>query len=596
MGADCLNAQPRRLYFKLVGGTAVSGLPKIEPNFIDRLVTYVNPAAGLERQKSRTMLAINGSYTGARYDRRPTQNWYTTNGSPDADTLADIPVLRSRSRDMARNAPLAGGAINTLVLNAVGTGLALQPTPDRNVLGWEDEAARAWAQSVAHEFGLWAESQNCDVTRTNTFYEAQGLALRSKLESGDLFVLLPMVPHTGGIYDTRFQLVEADRVADPNGFPDAQTISARDGTALENGNRVIGGVEVDSAGAPVAYWVLPQHPGSVDWSRLNENIAQRVIAFGAKTGRRNVLHLFDRVRPDQTRGVPYLAPVIETLKQLDRYTEAEVAKAVIQAAFTVFVTSDTGETGIPGEQYALPPAPGALTLGNGKILGLQPGQDVTFPAATSPNSAFDPFVTSLLRQVGVALEIPFEVLIKHFTSSYSAARASLLEAWKFYRNRRNFLAIRFCQPIFEAWMDEAVVLGRVKAPGYFSDPLLRRAYLSADWIGDAPGAIDPLKEAQAAKLRCDEGFSSLTIETMELTGRNWNDVHPQRVREHALRSAADLEPGVLNTTATEMVPDDNQDDADATPPPVPGQEAPTNGPPAAAPKGKSTRPARKAHR
>ena len=344
----------------------------------------------------------------------------------------------------------------------------------------------------------------------------------------------------------------------------------------------------------MAYWILDQHPGAIGWTAGN-NKSQRYAAFGAQTGRRNVLHPFDRLRPDQNRGVPYLATVLESLKQLDRFTEAELMAAVITSMYTVFIKSETGDTTMgPATPAEAPVQEGQVTLGTGKVVGLAPGEDVVFPASPRPNSAFDPFVTSILRQVGVALELPFEILIKHFTSSYSAARAALLEAWKFYKNRRNFLALRFCQPIYEAWMDEAVTLGRVKAPGYFADPLLRRAYLSADWIGDAPGSIDPLKEGQAAKLRVDEGFSSLTLETMELTGRNWNDVHPQRVREHQLRAAADLEPGVLNSVANEMVPDDNQDDGTpAPPPPAPGQESPANEPPAAPPKGKSTRPPRK---
>jgi len=67
-----------------------------------------------------------------------------------------------------------------------------------------------------------------------------------------------------------------------------------------------------------------------------------------------------------------------------------------------------------------------------------------------------------------------EVLIKHFTASYSAARASLLEAWKFYLNRRHWFAAGFCQPIFEAWFAEAVSLGRIPAPG-FDMPDLRKA-------------------------------------------------------------------------------------------------------------------------
>jgi lambda family phage portal protein len=324
-------------------------------------------------------------------------------------------------------------------------------------------------------------------------------------------------------------------------------------------------VEVDAAGAPVAYHILKRHPGSLDFSGYGNDIAgqyDRVEAFGKKTGRRNVLHIFDRLRPDQNRGVPYLAPVMELLKQLDRYTEAEIMAAVLTSFYTVFIKTETGDLGVP-----VPAAPAGkatdMELGPGMINVLNPNEEVQFPNAMRPNAGFDPFVTSILRQIGVALELPFEILIKHFTASYSAARAAMLEAWKFYKNRRTFVASRFCQPVFEAWMDEAVAIGRINAPGYFTDPLMRRAYLRAEWVGDAPGQIDPQKEAEAAATRVEKGFSTAKKETMELTGQNWDDVHAQRVKEHQLRVAAGLEPAILNATATEPVngaPGNQQDD------------------------------------
>src|SRR5690606_12542726 len=114
-----------------------------------------------------------------------------------------------------------------------------------------------------------------------------------------------------------------------------------------------------------------------------------------------------------------------------------------------------------------------------------------------PNAGFDPFVLAVLRQIGVALELPYEVLIKHFTSSYSAARAALLDAWRFFRRRRAWLARKFCQPVYEAWLADAVATGLVDAPGFFADPVRRASWCGARWIGDAPGQIDPQKEVDA---------------------------------------------------------------------------------------------------
>jgi lambda family phage portal protein len=235
--------------------------------------------------------------------------------------------------------------------------------------------------------------------------------------------------------------------------------------------------------------------------------------------------------------VPWFAPVIETIKQLDRYCEAEVMASVLSAMITVFVKSDSEEglTSMGAAAQTKSQKASEVQLGTGGIVDLGINEDIASFAPNRPNQAFEPFLLAVLRQIGVALGLPFEVLVKHFTASYSAARAALLEAWKFYRNRRIFLAAHFCQPVYESWMEEAILLGRIDAPGYFDDPSIRRAYLLAEWVGDAMPQIDPVKEVEAATKRVELEISTLEDETMQLTGKDWSDVHEQRIEEKRLQ-------------------------------------------------------------
>ena len=269
------------------------------------------------------------------------------------------------------------------------------------------------------------------------------------------------------------------------------------------------------------------------------------MAFGRTTGRKNVLHIMcDVERPAQRRGVPLLAPVIEALKQLSRYTEAELMAAVISGMFTVFVKSNSPSTPLapmfPAGMEVDKRDPNAYEMGNGAIVSLDDGEEIQTANPGRPNTAFDGFVTAICRQIGSAIEVPYELLIKHFTASYSAARASLLEAWKMFRMRREWLSSGFCQPIYEEWLTEAVLKGRVKAPGFFDDPAIRAAWCKADWYGDAQGQLDPLKEANAAKVRVDEGFSTREREAAELTGMKFDEIHAARSREEAMRRESGL--------------------------------------------------------
>ncbi len=504
--------------------------PVITENFLDKAIAFISPEAGMKRRHARLGLEITNSYVGASNgsNNRNLKKWPAGNKSANADIEPDRKRLIARSRDLVRNNALAAGAINTKVSNIVGTGLKPQPCIDYEFLKITDEQANEWENNTRREFGMWAESVNCDITRTSNFYELQDLAFRSVLENGDSVCLLPMKAVPGFIYETRLQLIEADRLCN-EGF--------KADTAL-----MTSGIQRDEFGAPTSYSILNYHPGDMYITKAYK--WETIPAFGARTGRRNVIHLFRRLRMGQSRGIPDLAPVIELLRQLGEYTEHELTAAAVSSMFTVFVKSEGARGLAPMEPIS--ESGGSITdsdykLGSGAIVELDKGEDVTFGNPTRPNVNFDPFVQAILKQIGIALELPYEILIKHFESSYSAARASMLEAWRFFSGRRDWLASNFCSVVYEAWMWEAVAKGRIIAPGFLTDPAIRAAYLKAQWFGPARGQIDELKEAKAAEVWLAMGVKTLDQVTREETGADWLSNQRQRIKEVTLRRDAGLE-------------------------------------------------------
>jgi lambda family phage portal protein len=504
-----------------------------QSNLVDRVIDYFSPARGLRRTQARTMSAyLDGTgYVGADRTRRSMRDWFAVGGSPDRDTLRDLPTLRARSRDMQRNSPLALGAVNTNVTSVIGTGLMVNPTIDADVLGMSAEAAGAWQRKAQTEFRLWCEQKDqFDIESKLDFYQAQAVAFRAALESGDVFVTLPDVMRPGGVYGLKVQLIEADRVCNPDSKADVE-------------GDFKAGIKQDDSGRASQYAFARFHPGEYrpgqSWSIVD--------AFGAKTGRRNVLHIFEALRPGFRRGVPYLAPVIETLKQLGRYTEAELMAAVVSGMFTVFIeqAQGGGDPDSDPNSFAGSAEPGdrddEMSLGYGAVGFLNAGEKASSVNPGRPNAQFDPFVKSILTQVGVALQLPFEVLIKHFAASYSASRAALLEAWRFFRVRRQWIAAEFCQPVYETFLAEAVANGRLSAPGFFFDPAIRFAYSQAEWLGDGPGSIDPLKEVTAAVKKIDAGLSNLKKECAALDGSDWRKTTLQRGEEVTLRRSLKLD-------------------------------------------------------
>lgn len=502
-------------------------IPKIKPNIVDKIVNYFNPLQGAKRLRSRTAMALLGGYTGGSRIRRSLKEWQTLNSDADAAILPDLPLLRERSRDLIRNNSLASGVIKTKVTNVIGTGLKLQSRIDRGAVNISDEKADAWEANTEREWKLFWESKECDITRTMAGREITRLVYRQVKENGDVFVLMTRKKRKFFPYDLRLQVIEADRICNPDNAQDTVTLA--------------GGVETDNAGAPLRYHILSDHPGTRKTYKKSDWRA--IPAFGKNLGLRNIIHLFAVDRPGQSRGVPDLASVIEPLKQLGRYTDAELMAAVISGLFTVFVESESGDPTFDlsdmSDETGSASDDDDYKLGNGSIVGLAPGEKIHDSNPGRPNVVFDPFTQSILRQIGVALEIPFEILIKHFTSSYSAARAALLEAWKYFLSERTWLTDNFLRVVYEIWMHEAVASGRISAPGFLADPIIRKAYLGSDWVGPAKGQIDELKEIKAARERIESGTSNISVEAAEM-GRDWEKLHPQSVKEHNARQEAGL--------------------------------------------------------
>ena len=477
---------------------------------------------------------------GASWKKRALKSFLANSSSSHEDIDWNNYTLRQRARMLYMAAPLATSAIKTNRTNVIGCGLRLKAKPNAELLGITQEQADAWEARTEAEFDLWArKKQSCDATGVNDFYSLQQLALMSWLLSGDVFVVLkhesttPICP-----YSLRLHIIEADRISTPapNG---SLMLTMTEGTA-ENGNRIYDGVEVDANGKIVAYYICNNYPNQL---RLAANNWQRVEAYGELTGLPNILQIMDSERPEQYRGVSYLAQVIEPLLQLRRYTESELTAAVVESFFTAFIKTEAGAGDNPFNEVgsSLPEVsrdPNEYEMGPGQINIMEPGEDVTFADPKRPASGFNTFLRAICEQVGAALEIPADLLLKSFNSSYSASRAALLEAWKAFRMRRKWFVDDFCTPVYEIWLSEAVARGRISAPGFFADPAIRAAYLGAEWIGPSQGQLDPTKEITAEILAIGEGITTREQATIRLNGGQWDANVDQLTRENEKLRAA----------------------------------------------------------
>jgi len=440
------------------------------------------------------------SYKGASKKGRHLGRWGMTKPSPDV-AISDLPTLRARSDLLYKNNALSKGAIDSNLSNVIGSGLKPHPTLNYELLGISEDDAKKLEKKMLQEFNFVAQSLNIDAERSENFFELQSTAFYSMLIGGDVFALLPSIKRPNTPYTTAIALIPAEQVVNTSD--------------MINTRNLAGGIEVNDYGEPLYYHILKQHPNGLNY----EKSWQKVKAFDSK-GRRLVLHMFEKKEPGQKRGIPYLTPVISLLKVLGDYTEAELTATLVSSLFTIFVKSEEG-MGLDIEEDESKDVDYSLSAGG--VVNLKNGESIETADPNRPNKNYEIFYRAIVREIGIGLNLPYEILVKHFESSYTAARAGFLEVWKYYNRQITLVVRKFTQPIYERVIEEGVLLGRINAPGFLEDPFLRHHYLNCIWTGEVQGAIDEVKSAKAAKIRVDEGFSTRDRESSQLNGSNFSE-------------------------------------------------------------------------
>lgn len=437
----------------------------MKTNWLDRTVSWFSPQAGLRRMRARAVAStIQLSYEGAKTGRR-TDGWLSSGTSANAEIIPQVTRLRERSRDLIRNNPHAAKALNVLVSNIIGAGITAQPNTGNDSLN----------QKITEIWNLWVSE--CDADEQLDFYGIQDLITRTMFESGECLVRFRARRPQDGMESIPVQIQALE--------PDYLDISKNGATAT---GYIYSGIEFDKLGTRVAYWLFNQHPGESLFAPARGLSSKRIPA-------EDVLHIYEKTRPGQIRGVPRLAPVILKLRDLDDFDEAELVRKKIEACFAAFVTQNEGADG---------PTLGNSTESDGKRIEsfepgmveyLKPGEDVKFG---TPNAAtgYSDYVRTQLRIVAAGIGVTYEQISGDLSSvNYSSYRAGHLEFRRMVDALRWRLIIpSLCIPVYRRFIKLATSSGLISSENY-----------SHKWTPPRFESIDPYKDANADKLMIRSG-------------------------------------------------------------------------------------------
>jgi lambda family phage portal protein len=414
-----------------------------------------------------------GVWKGAESSRL-TMDWGTSTLPADQEIIWDLRKLRNRARDLSRNSGTIHHFGNMVAANVVGPdGIGVQPKVRTGTT-----LDTVTNQRIRDAWTDWAEGR-VTVDKRHTWLSFQHLALKTLVRDGELFVRIYRDAAMNA-HGLALQIIDADYVDENYNVQRAASLEVRLG------------VEVDDFGAPTAYhvWKEQRLPYIVPVRR------ERVPAD-------QILHVYMSERPNQTRGVSWLAPIMFPHKMLGGYIESELVAARIAASKMGFFTTKDGA--VVGEMAA-GSAPAMMDANPGTAEALSPGWGFEQWDPQHPSTAFPSFVKAALREVASGIDVSYNSLANDLEGvNFSSIRAGLLNERDWWKLLQTFWIGEIVRPVYREWLGMALLRGTLALESRDF-----RLYTAVGFMPRGWPWVDPLKDVEAAATAIGQGMTSRT--------------------------------------------------------------------------------------
>jgi lambda family phage portal protein len=428
-------------------------------------------------------------------------------------------LLREKMRRMYQTNLFVTMLIDGMVTNIINKGLQVECSPDQNVLKLKkaENYFNEWKLKTESYYELWSGSQMPDQQGIKALGELEQTIFREALIEGDVLYI--------------------NRADKKTGLPKIDIINARRvGSILTvaplSNNKIIDGVEINSYGEQVAYWVQQDD----DFYALTEPV--RIARFGEKTGRQMAgLIYWEPLAAGKVRGTPFIASIVKEIEYVCQYTDFELIAAKINASLAMMVEKTQNIAGsqplegvqkritVPTSSVARPPI--SMMPGGMIIHELNYGEKPTSFKTDRPNVNFKTFVECMINFLCAAKGIPPEIVLLKFDQNYSASRQATIEHGIFIEKYRSSFSNQFSSRIFKEWFTVSVLMHVIEADGYVEamrkeDFYTLLAWQKANYLGVIKPHVDQLSEAKAVTENIKNGLTTRERAAAKFNGSDYN--------------------------------------------------------------------------
>lgn len=378
--------------------------------------------------------------------------------SGNAEVRQSLRTMRMRSRQLANDNEYVKRFLQLVRDNVVGPrGLELQMKIKKARGGFDDDANT----TIEAAYKLQSKRGTFTADGKMSRRAMERACITQLVRDGEIIIEV--------LYGKQFgKFGIAFRLIDPDLLDETLNVAANGAYPghgkLAEGNAIRMGVEVNAYGKPVAYWFHSAHPG--------DDLATKVYRHRRIEADR-IIHRFmaEELRPETTRGVPWIYAALRRMAMLGGYEEAALVSSRQGASKMGFYKPPAAAPGgmLDTNPDGTPLADGVDAEDNlyqeaePGVFGVLPaGWDFQTYDPAYPNDKMEAFVKAMLRAFSSGVGINYNSMTSDLEGvSLSAMRHGALSDRDTYEAIQQWFREEVCEPMFELWLSLGLGLGAI---------------------------------------------------------------------------------------------------------------------------------------